>query len=342
MARRRIGTVQESEEYLIELANRMTAGESAARITMLRLLKSNPSLAYHEIAHRVDVSDRTVRRWWGLYRDGGLTLLLADQDLHHDRDMPSADRREGYAACEPPPRFMRFINSIPTTYEVDEWVRQFRVALADVLDGVDKVSVLVDVGTGLDSSESKPLEVAVLKSVGTSARQRARTYTQSMRKQTPGKMLAAQAERQGFPVEDYYPPSIHDFNSPTGDYVGTILLWSRRGRPTPRHTLEFLETLRAFIVHLFTDCVLRYTRRDPELRLFKDMMVSVAGRIGLTPRETEVFGLLLLGVDRTEIPKRLHIGPSTLKKHVAAIHLKAGTTNFNELIARYYMPLCDD
>jgi len=54
----------------------------------------------------------------------------------------------------------------------------------------------------------------------------------------------------------------------------------------------------------------------------------------LTPRETEVLQLLTRGLSNSEISERLHVGPGTTKKHLAAISRKLGATNRTEAVAR--------
>ncbi|MGW7367445.1 LuxR C-terminal-related transcriptional regulator [Streptomyces sp. NPDC054841] len=47
----------------------------------------------------------------------------------------------------------------------------------------------------------------------------------------------------------------------------------------------------------------------------------------LTPREAEVCTLLAAGLSNTEIGRRLHLSPATVKDHTSAIYTKLGTTN---------------
>ena len=93
------------------------------------------------------------------------------------------------------------------------------------------------------------------------------------------------------------------------------------------------------MVFLFTDCISRRHRRDPQLQAFQDVVDAIANRIGLTPRQLEVFSLQVLGLSRQTIAERLNIVIGTLDKHIGEIHRKAGTATYTELFAQYFRPL---
>lgn len=57
---------------------------------------------------------------------------------------------------------------------------------------------------------------------------------------------------------------------------------------------------------------------------------------GFTPREAEVFDLLVLGRTRDEIAAELDISPWTVKNHIKAVFSKTGTHSAKELMALVY------
>ena len=349
MPRKRTGTVRESKEYLDALADQFGDEPIGPRIEMLRLLKSDPTITAPELAYEISVTDRTVGRWWSTYRTGGLRELLASDVNTLDGPMPVRVNTRGgrptFASGDVSTRFTRFLNAIPMSYDVDEWVLTFRDALLRVLDGVDHVTVNVDVGSDLDGDEAHDMEVVVMKGATRSdirAARNERAYAATVRGRSPGKVLYEQARAHGFPVEKYYRPAIFDFYTDGTEFVGTILLWSRRGQPIPRATIEFMESLRGFITYVMNDCVVRQQLKEPELLHFKDVLLSIAYRIGLTAREQEIFFLQMAGVDRDEIAARLGIAPKTAKNHISAIYAKAGTNSYSDLLGRFMVPLRDD
>jgi DNA-binding NarL/FixJ family response regulator len=54
---------------------------------------------------------------------------------------------------------------------------------------------------------------------------------------------------------------------------------------------------------------------------------------GLTPRERDVFGLLMLGLSNEAIARRLRRSERTVEQHVSAVLAKTGARSRLELIA---------
>jgi transposase-like protein len=52
------------------------------RLHMLSLPRDNPTLTIQELAAQMECSERTVRRWWKTYQQGGLQALPGDDCSH--------------------------------------------------------------------------------------------------------------------------------------------------------------------------------------------------------------------------------------------------------------------
>lgn len=76
MPRRREGSIRESLEDLQRLEAQYRGKSESTRITVLRLLKQDPSLGIEDVGALVGYSKPTVKRWWRAYREGGLDALL--------------------------------------------------------------------------------------------------------------------------------------------------------------------------------------------------------------------------------------------------------------------------
>lgn len=59
-------------------------------------------------------------------------------------------------------------------------------------------------------------------------------------------------------------------------------------------------------------------------------------RASLSPREREVYGLLLQGLENKQIARRLGISPSTVEKHRLAVVKKMGTANITQLFGQKF------
>jgi transposase len=71
--------IQESEEDLTELEQRLRGQKAADRVRMLRLLKSGTVKSMKECAPLVGYSVIQLTRWWERYRRAGLAELLKQQ-----------------------------------------------------------------------------------------------------------------------------------------------------------------------------------------------------------------------------------------------------------------------
>ena len=71
--------IQESEEELTKLEQRLRGQKTADRVRMLRLLKSGTVLSLKDCAPLVGYSVIQLTRWWERYRGEGLAGLLKRQ-----------------------------------------------------------------------------------------------------------------------------------------------------------------------------------------------------------------------------------------------------------------------
>lgn len=145
MSIKRIGTVRESRRQLDQIARRYRATKLAPRIAMLIAIASNPTWSVVEIASLLDAPPRTVRRWWALYKSGGLERLLpghspaakADVLQHADGLSLSTAMRE-------------FLNSLPQVSDAKPWLDGLREGLENLLPDVDRVSAIANYDCPMD------------------------------------------------------------------------------------------------------------------------------------------------------------------------------------------------
>lgn len=70
--------IGENNNTLANLERRMRGQKNAVRIQMLRLLKSGKVTTMDDCAFMIGYSARTTKRWWKMYREGGLPALLEE------------------------------------------------------------------------------------------------------------------------------------------------------------------------------------------------------------------------------------------------------------------------
>ncbi len=76
MARKREGRVRESLSRLRTLGKEYAGTPHEQHLMMLQLLKQDPDRSIEDVAERIGCSSRTIKRWWKVYQEQGLDLLV--------------------------------------------------------------------------------------------------------------------------------------------------------------------------------------------------------------------------------------------------------------------------
>lgn len=79
MPRQRNGEITESIYLLRQQEERYEGEPAELRVRAIRLMKENPTLTMAEIASTLGCTDRSIRRWWKEYSEGGLEALVAEK-----------------------------------------------------------------------------------------------------------------------------------------------------------------------------------------------------------------------------------------------------------------------
>ncbi len=91
--------IQESEEDLTNLEQRLRGQKAADRVRMLRLLKSGTVNSLKDCAPLVGYSVTQLTRWWECYRAKGLSELLKQQKPVGQTSKLTAEAWEGLMAA---------------------------------------------------------------------------------------------------------------------------------------------------------------------------------------------------------------------------------------------------
>jgi DNA-binding CsgD family transcriptional regulator/transposase-like protein len=345
MARKREGTVHESA-VVLQALERQLDGNAAARVRLLLAIQENPELTMEELAHLLDCAPRTTHRWWKRYRQRGLAGLVKGYlppppsaplaGRLPSIETPADDRPAPQQSRDMSPRLEEFLGSLPTTLDVETWMRQFLGCMKKLVDDVDIITLRVNLSSDIESDDIEPSDHVIVDrphpdDMRSSRRRPIRTGSVTT---TPSQLLVAQLIGEGFASSLYQIPVAYDFYVDGTEYVGSMLLWRERHKsPISRSTLDMMKKLHRFIAFAFSDCVCRHAKREPDLRHFRHIIGAVAERIGLTAREAEIFTLQLAGANRDAIADHLDITKATVGKHISSIHRKAGTKNYTEIFA---------
>ena len=73
---RQLAEIQETHARLTELHRQATSPRMRNRLRMLMLLHDNPERPLADVARELECAERSVLRWWSIYRSGGLDALM--------------------------------------------------------------------------------------------------------------------------------------------------------------------------------------------------------------------------------------------------------------------------
>jgi DNA-binding CsgD family transcriptional regulator len=339
MARKKEGSIQETPEELRTLLRIYSGTQCEQRLQMLMVLRDNPELTVDEVAAEMARSERTVRRWWKSYQEGGIPALLGN-------DSNQAPASRGHRPARPhsliSPPVLKFLNALPITDDTVEWITSFRDGLRRLLGDVDHVTVNVDTQCDLYSEDGTESQFFLTQHIPNARSRRDSEVTTQRSNRPHGNLLLEKMRAGGFPFDDYHPPRFFDYHVANGSYLGTIVLWrDRHAPPISGCIYAMMSELEPFLIFLLSDCIERRRQQHHDLRLFSEIVDSVSKDEALTEREQEVLLHHLLGRNYEEIGRHLYIGINAVRKHVKAIHRKSGVKTFTELFARYLTPLGD-
>lgn len=233
-------------------------------------------------------------------------------------------------------RFVSFLNALPTTNDLEEWLLTFRDALRRLLGDVDRVGVNINVGCDLvRSRESEEFTLFFMQAFApeNEGNPEVTVGVCPPNRQQYERLL--DVAYRYLPRQDYHPVWGIDYTF-NGSYLGSILLWrSRHQSPISNETLQLLESLRPFIEFIFTDAIARFRYLRPGGRTLQRIAAIIRRDAGLTEREWEVLHLHMSGMTYKEIADCLSLSLVAVKKRMVQIHRKAGVENQFELFARY-------
>jgi DNA-binding CsgD family transcriptional regulator len=324
----------------LEMLLRGCEGTSRApRIEMLIALRSSAVADLASASDTLDIPVRTLRRWWGLYRDGGITGLLGEK-YRTEIKRPRATPKSSASDCILPGKVIALLNALPDRADATEWIEQFRAALVELFGDIDRITI--NVGSTESSGGSGPgsSDIMAVHHVGKENRRgRSAIITSEMPKEPSGQILTTMVAN-GFPADRYHPPHLYDYRRADGTYLGSIILWrSVTSTPISPGTLGTFASLEPFLLFMLSDSMARQQAARPELNSFTERMTEIAREYGLSKREHEVIIHYLVGRSYKVIADHLSVSLSAVRKHIEAIHEKTGAKTTAELVARFFTPI---
>ena len=82
--------IKESKEELEELLKKEKDVRIYRRIKVIYLLKTTPKIQLKDVSEKLDISIQSAKKYWGLYRKGGIENLK----LNHKGRIPRVSKEE--------------------------------------------------------------------------------------------------------------------------------------------------------------------------------------------------------------------------------------------------------
>lgn len=272
--------------------------------------------------------------WYVLRRDLSATPR-GWVTIHDEADRPHHGDRLGAPGVGR--SIIEFLNALPTTSIVTDWIVAFRAALATFLGDVDRVSINVDINVDLEDPDETRAGQIVTQHVETTARSRMAITVARGRNERPSDRLLADAARAGFPAHSYHPPVAFDYYHGDSVYIGSIILWRNlMESPVSGATLALMAELEPFILFALSDIVARNKASRPIDTAFSDALRRMNADAELSAQEQRIVILQLMGHSYKEMADMLSVTVDTVKKHFKQIHRKTDTRSQSELFAKYF------
>jgi transposase len=232
-------------------------------------------------------------------------------------------------------RFIAFMNSLPTTGDVLEWITEFRESLAELLGDVDRVSLNVNRHCNLLHPETYDPEFSITEHVSEQPGQDGLVMVESQTDE-PAIRLLHSFRRQGQQLDRYHDPVYFDYYYKGKAYLATMFLWRDRDKPQiSMGSIDLIKSLEPFMLFVLSDIVARNQQTRPMDRVFQDAVNQMIGGL-LSPQEGRVVILQMLGHSYKEMADTMSISIDAVKKLFRQVHRKTGTRSLGELFAKYF------
>lgn len=313
-----------------------TSPELVRRLELIVAINEHPDLTLPEVAGNLGVSRRTAQRWWHMYLSDGIEGFLHHNGRHESGKQSVLMDHEFETMMSR--RLEDFLATMPTTFDIREWVSEVKGKLIALLDDVDDVSVAVNTTANLlkQSDFKTGTTVVEHERIGNERNGYAHVSVSTKSPQAKGTLLEERSKVFGSFAHIYQNPVEIQFALKPGLWVGTFYLWRRIGlAPMAKRTIEWIQTRNQIFTFIIADAILRHQHLHPEAREYRSFIRRIAEDHDLSQREYDVLLRKHLGWDHERIAASLNVTRETIKKHMISILAKTEARTAQELFARY-------
>lgn len=268
---------------------------------------------------------------------GGADLLELPVPTRPTTSMPMPNSTAGPLI---PENIMEFMNALPVTGEVVEWILAFREALRKLLGDVDRVAVRVDTYCDLINASPRSGAIEIIQIASPTKKASETVVTTELRNDLPpSAKFRAEVLASGPEGVAYHVPDCYDYYYRGTAYLGSILLLRERSRtPISERTRAAMKGLEPFIIFAFSDVVTRHHYMQPIDRVFNSILTEVSRESNLSVQDLRILSLMLMGLSYKQVADRMELSIDTIRKHTKRIYRKTRTGSLPELFAKYFSP----
>lgn len=232
-------------------------------------------------------------------------------------------------------KLVEFLNLLPSTLNLKEWVPAFRNALRVLLPYAERIGVNVNTSADLRDGGATTADMRVLEmNDSNDSNSGTRMTAMDMRYMSSIEGLLANMKAKGVDFDAYHPPVIREIYHSRTIYLGTIIaLYPRSGPDWTGTAEELLDRLQPFLTFCLIDAIARQRVHEPQRREFQVLFDDFGQDHGLSHREREVLIMHVFGIPYEEMSRSLSIAPATIRSHIASIHRKTRAGSRGELLA---------
>lgn len=369
-------TITESIEHLEALEAELKGTPTAPIITMLRLLREDPSRTLVDVAAMLRKSERTVRRWWKRYVESGVEGVIdgseervqsrhqnmaslagdertsANTNLvdHITREKGAPYTRAPYIQVHTPlpsaPIDQSVVSELLAPQKITRFINAIRFfdnpaesagKLCTHLANLVDVTILLTLRTSAAFQDERSDDEKIC--LFHDATVRGVDHISLFTQNDVGdhiREVIQQIKERGYPLDSFHPPLAITIHSDAGHYLGLCLLW----QPLERALIsqELVEVFKE-IGPFLSNLLSEFIVRANRTSMTEPFFTSYENlrrRANLTLQEARVTLLLLSGYQYKTIARLLNISIATVKKHTPRIYAKAGVESLGELFAKYF------
>jgi DNA-binding CsgD family transcriptional regulator len=237
-----------------------------------------------------------------------------------------------------PAEIVEFLNALPTTLHLEDWLIAFRRGLQHLLADVDRVLVVPNTSCDLlDPGNYRPaLRMTQAKDTQSKVSE-FQTIVSTFDQERHADLLLKDFEKLNYPFHLYHEPKSYDYYYKGTAYLGSIFLFREKDqRGISEETEALMQSLEPFFVFALSDALTRHHYMKPVDRAYVNALTRMAKDAQLTPQDRKIVTYLLLGYSYKETAELLGVKMDTIKKHMKRIHQRTGARSQGELFAMYF------